>query len=387
MSIERAASAATVAACLMLAAQQAPVPAAVPPAQAAPATQPATKPPAPQAARTAVPPVIIDCATSARSAQALRDMRVPMYTITYQACDPEAGKTGRIDLGKLAAEIERKMGQDPSGWGMLDYEAPFDEWLQKGVGDQRCLQARDEIIKALRYVRGRWPKVKWTIYGHPFLLYWLPNGTPWDRAPDEVKRAEIEKRVAVYGPILAEVDWVNPSNYDINENALQTSIERARDKAHEQVWRTQHIELARETMRRAGIPPKPILPAVNLYYPGEGRATYMRPIPVQELLQDQILPQLAAGADGFAVWTGVDYIQGLVTGNAKLDADPEALKTRTRTRATWAGSYLDGKTPADWSADDVKFVISQRTGQTIADGVEAILAAWKARQAAPKQAP
>lgn len=377
MSVERAAIAAALAACAMLAAQQAPAPAAAP-ASGAPAAQPA---------RTYVPPVIVDCVTSARSAQALRDGRVPMYTIIYQACDPEAGRTGRIDLDKLAAEIERKMGQDPSGWAMLDYEAPFDEWLQKGVGDQRCEQARSEIIKALRFVRARWPKVKWTIYGHPFLLYWLPNGTAWDQAPEQVKRAEIEKRVAVYGPILAEVDWVNPSNYDINENALQTSIERARDKAHEQVWRTQHIELARETMRRAGIPPKPILPAVNLFFPGEGRATYMRPVPVQELLQDQVAPQLAAGVDGFAVWTGVDYIQGLVTGNAKLDGDPESLKTRTRTRSTWVGSYLGGKTPADWTADDVKFVISQRTGQTIADGVEAILAAWKARQAAPKTVP
>lgn len=379
MSIERAAIAAVLAACAMLAAQQPPTPPA--PAPAAPAKAPSGQP-----APRAVPPVIVDCATSARSAQALRDSRVPMYTVIYQACDPEAGRTGRIDLDRLAAEVERKMGPDPSGWGMLDYEAPFDEWLQKGVDDQRCLQARAEIIKALRYVRGRWPKVRWTIYGHPFLLYWLPNGTPWDRAPEELRRAEIEKRVAVYGPILAEVDWVNPSNYDINENALQTSIERARDKAHELVWRTQHIELARETMRRAGIPPKPILPALNLFFPGEGRATYMRPIPAQELLQDQVAPQVAAGVDGFAVWTGVDYIQGLVTGNAKLDGDPESLKTRTRTRATWVGSYLDGKTPADWSADDVKFVISQRTGQTIADGVEAILAAWKARPAAAQPA-
>ena len=385
MSAERAAIAAAMAACSMLAAQQSPAPAA--PAAPPPAKAPAPKAPDAQPARIYVPPVIVDCVTSARSAQVLRDSRVPMYTIIYQACDPEAGRTGRIDLDKLAAEIERKMGQEPSGWAMLDYEAPFDEWLQKGVGDQRCEQARAEIIKALRFVRARWPKVKWTIYGHPFLLYWLPNGTAWDQAPEQVKRAEIDKRVAVYGPILAEVDWVNPSNYDINENALQTSIERARDKAHEQVWRTQHIELARETMRRAGIPPKPILPAVNLFFPGEGRATYMRPIPVQELLQDQIAPQLAVGVDGFAIWTGVDYIQGLVTGNAKLDADQESLKTRTRTRSTWVGSYLDGKLPADWTADDVKFVISQRTGQTIADGVEAILAAWKARQAAPKPAP
>jgi hypothetical protein len=380
MIVERAAIAALLAACAVLAPQQ---PAR--PAQATPAAPPAARTPAAPAAQ-AVPPLIVDCATSARSAQVLRDRRVPMYTIIYQACDPEAGKTGRIDLDKLAAEVERKMGQQPSGWAMLDYEAPFDEWLQKGVGDQRCEQARSEIIKALRFVRARWPKVKWTIYGHPFLLYWLPNGTAWDQAPEQVKRAEIEKRVAVYGPILAEVDWVNPSNYDINENALQTSIERARDKAHEQVWRTQHIELAKETMRRAGIPPKPILPAVNLFFPGEGRATYMRPIPVPELQQDQIAPQLAAGVDGFAVWTGVDYIQGLVTGNAKLDGDPESLKTRTRTRSTWVGSYLDGRTPADWSSDDVKFVISQRTGQTIADGVEAILAAWKARPGATSPA-
>jgi hypothetical protein len=50
------------------------------------------------------------------------------------------------------------------------------------------------------------------------------------------------------------------------------------------------------------------------------------------------------------------------------------------------GSYLDGRTPADWSSDDVKFVISQRTGQTIADGVEAILAAWKARPGATSPA-
>jgi hypothetical protein len=331
--------------------------------------------------------VIVDCVTSARSADALRTLQVPLYTIIYQGCDPNAATTGTIDLAKLQAEVERKMGKEPSGWGMLDYENPFDPWLQLGVGNPKCEQARSEIIKALRFVRRTYPKVKWTIYGHPFLLYWLPNGTSWDRASDAMKQAELEKRIAVYTPILAEVDWVNPSNYDINENALETSVERAREQPHERIWRTQHVELAREIMRRAGIPPKPILPAVNLYFPGEGRATYMKPIPLPELVADQVEPAIASKVDGLCVWTGIDYIQGLATTDNALDGDQEGSKTRSRTRATWSASYLDGKTPRDWSGDDVKFVISQRTGQTIVDGVNAILAAWRARQGAAAPSP
>ena len=138
----------------------------------------------------------------------------PRYMLIYQNnCDPDAQKTGVIDPMKVATEIIKIGGNVPEGWGVLDFESPFDDWIQKGVDSPECKKAVETMVSAIRKIKILFPKVKWTYYGLPGLLYYLGDYN-WATAPEELKKKEIARQLAQYGPIMDECDWLSPCCYD-----------------------------------------------------------------------------------------------------------------------------------------------------------------------------
>jgi hypothetical protein len=332
-----------------------------------------------------VPALIIDCTTSARSADELRQLEVPYYRWFGQSTDPESLKTGKIDTSKLIDEITRKMGPDPSGWGMLDYEEPFDAWLELPPTDPRHVQVVSEMVRAIRAVKATFPKVKWTYYGQPRLDRWpmQADGTRkgWPEASPESCSKEIERRITTLGPIIAELDWISPSFYDVYENALFSGEEGRVMLANEERWRIEDARLGREMRRRRGLPQVPVLPCVSCVFQGGGRATPFRPIPVPELLSDQVQPGLAGGVDGFTMWSGVDFAVMVATlpPDHKLDASDQKVQQESRT--AWQPFVPKAKTPIEWTDDMVRFELSQRVGDVVTAAAKAIKAAVSQRRA------
>lgn len=346
-------------------------PAANPPAAPPPAAPPATPPAAPSAS-TIVPPVLIDCATSAMSARRLAELKVPYYPWFGQSPDPESLKTGTINVSILLDEIRKKMGANPTGWGMLDYEDPFDAWLDLPVTDPRNRKASAEMVRAIKAVKAEFPNVKWTYYGQPRMARQFPSGKSWVNGTAQERQAEIDRRIASLSDILREVDWISPSIYDVYENALFHGEERDFMLANETMWREQVVRLARTIRERTGRPQVPVIPTVNLFFFENGRGTNMAPIPIEEVLQDQVDPALRGGVDAFAIWTSMDFFQML----ASLPDDKElsALNRQNQTaaRSAWTKAFFGGRKPADWTDPQVKFSISQATGKVIMDGAEAV---------------
>lgn len=345
-------------------------PTAAPPATpaATPATAPATTP----SAATVVPPVLIDCATSAMSARRLADLKVPYYPWFGQSPDPESLKTGTINVSILLDEIRKKMGPNPTGWGMLDYEDPFDAWLDLPVTDPRNRKASAEMVRAIKAVKAEFPNVRWTYYGQPRMARQFPSGKSWVNGTAQERQAEIDRRIASLSDILREVDWISPSIYDVYENALFHGEERDFMLANENMWREQVVRLARTIRERTGKPQVPVIPTVNLFFFENGRGTNMAPIPIEEVLQDQVDPALRGGVDAIAIWTSMDFFQML----ASLPDDKELStlnrQNQTAARSAWTKTFLGGRKPADWSDPQVKFTISQATGKVISDGAEAV---------------
>lgn len=363
-----------------------------PPPPSAPAKPAPPKPPAvPQApasasaSSSAIPTVIIDCATSAMSAKRLADLKIPTYPWFGQSPDPASLTTGRIDVGILIAEIRKRMGPNPTGWGMLDYEDPFDAWLELPITDPRNRLASSEMVRAIKAVKAEFPNVKWTYYAQPRMARQFPDRKSWPDGTDAAKKAEFERRIAVCSDILREVDWINPSIYDVYENAMFKGGERDFMLANEAIWREQVVRLSKLIRERLGLPQVPVLPALALFYQPGGRATNMKPIRPEELITDQVEPALRGGADGFAIWTSMDFFQMLATLPPEKELNELNRENQKAARDAWVPAFFAGKAPRDWTSPDVKFTISQETGRVIADGAALVDQAVKQHRA--KQSP
>lgn len=342
---------------------------------------PAVAPPAPP-----LPPALIDCVTSAASSAKVNALGIERYPWFGQSADPESMKTGRINIPILLEEIRKKMGPTPTGWGMLDFEDPFDAWLALPATDQRNRLASSEMVKAIRAVKAEFPKVKWTYYAQPRMERVFPGGKGWANGTEAQMQAEIERRIATCSDILREVDWINPSIYDVYENSKFQGDELDYMMKNERIWREQVVKLGRTIRERQGLPQVPVIPCVSVYFQPGGRATNMKPIPIAELIQDQIDPALAGGADSFAIWTSADFFQMLATLPDAHELNQLNRDNQRAAREAWTAEYLSGARPRDWTDPTVKFQISQATGKTISDGAEAIVKQVEAARAKKAQA-
>jgi len=334
--------------------------------------------------------LLFDCTTSARSRDGIEAAGGQRFRWFGQSIDPESERSGTIDVGKLLDEVSRCMRESPFRWGMLDYENPFDSWMDLPADDERHVRAAAETLRALRAVKAAFPGVKWTCYGLPRLDHWPvgPDGSRvgWDGRPSAALVAEIARRMKAYSGIVAELDWIAPSFYDYYENAGMADPVGASMIASERIWRVESVRLARSIRSRLGLPPVPVIPCISPFFQPGGKATVLKVIPTAELVADQLDPSIAAGVDGFAIWTAADYLSRI--GTAPTDGLPagNATKDQQDVRRAWAELAGDGRSPVDWTSDTTRFRLSQGVGQVILDAARLSYEALR-RQAAAAATP
>jgi hypothetical protein len=299
------------------------------------------------------------------------------YLMVYQNVDPNAATTGKIDVSKIVADVKTRYGANPRGWGMLDYELPFDSVLQAGPSHPLYETCKAEMIKAIRAVKEAFPEVKWTYYGIPGLSYW-PSGKLWAFASPAEQAAEVDRQITGYGPVLAELDWYSPCVYDVYSPELMTPAKAANHIQNEREYRIARINVVREFLRRNDLPARPIIPSVSPFFAPGGNVVENKLIPVPELVRDQIEPVLDAGADGIAIWScGVFYIAQATM------ADNPNNETQKRVRQCYRTDYLRGVEPASWSTAHMKKVLAHHVGMAIARMAEVGLGRFEARTGAP----
>jgi hypothetical protein len=236
----------------------------------------------------------------------------PRYILIYQNnCDPEAQKTGVIDPIKVAAEIIKIGGDIPEGWGVLDFESPFDDWISKGPDSPECKKAVESMVNAIKKIKIMFPKVKWTYYGLPGLLYYLGDYN-WATAPEELKKKEIARQLAQYGPIMDECDWLSPCCYDTVGDGKGGIMPLPNQRISTRAWHAARtkmcVDYARSKARNC-----PVIPFVSpLYMPGGGSRVWSV-MPKDVMVEDTIEPVLISGAAGVTIWTAGSYFIQLVT--------------------------------------------------------------------------
>jgi hypothetical protein len=317
------------------------------------------------------PLLLFDCTTSSNSRADISAIGGQRFRWFGQSADPESERTGKIDVARLLAEVEKSMREGPFKWGMLDYENPFDSWMDMPSDSERHLQARTETLRALRAVRAAYPSVKWTCYGIPRLDHWPagPDGTRvgWNGRRGKAQEAEIQRRVDAYAAIVAELDWISPAFYDYYENARMADPVGQSMVASEKLWRTESIKLARAIRTKLGLPPVPIIPCISPFFQPGGKATVLGVISGPELLDDQIEPSIASGVDGFAIWTAADYFSRVATTPTEGLPAGSARKDQQEARLAWSALAGPAGTSIDWGDDATKLRLSQRIGQIILD--------------------
>lgn len=290
----------------------------------------------------------------------LQRARASTYILVYQNVDLASIKSCEIDSSKIIADVQQRFGNNPSGWGMLDFEDPFDSVLQAGPSHPKYETCVKSMVKALRDTKRAFPNVKWTYYGIPGLAYW-PGGSLWSKASLEKRQAEIDRQIEGYGPVLAELDWYSPCFYDVYRLDTMTPEAKADHLVNEREYRIARVDVIREFLRRNHLPARPILPAVSPFFAPGGNTVENGVIPRDEVIRDQILPAIAARCDGVAIWTcGNWYVQ-----QATKATEP-ANETQRRVRECYRAGFLAGTEPASWSNESMKAMLTRRVGNAIA---------------------
>ena len=273
------------------------------------------------------------------------------YMIVYQSVDPQSYLTGKMDPAKVVAgvrqEIEAGRGSE---WGVLDFEDPFNEILDRGPSDPRYAESLDSLVAALKAVKAAFPAVRWTYYNFPRLPYWNA-GRDWSSLAPEEGSAIKESVVSRFGPLMDQVDWFMPSIYDRYERALFSADMRSLIAVSESSFRDATVTFLRDYMSIPGKVRRPIVPMASPWFIEGGRATRARAVPIDELVSDQLKPAVAAGADGIALWCIKDWMGMLATRDcsdlAQWIRDDQAI-----VRAQFAMDFLGGVSPTafDWSS-------------------------------------
>lgn len=291
----------------------------------------------------------------------LKAIEAEKYILVYQNIDPNAAITGTIDPEKIVEEVRRKHGDNPTGWGMLDYENPFDHVLHSGPDHPMYGQCIKTMLQALQHVKEKFPRVKWTYYGIPGLSYWL-DGKLWAFAGEKAQRAEIEKQMLYYGPLLEAVDWYTPCVYDVYDLSTMDETSKAAHVVNEKAYRIARVNVIREFLKDRNLPSRPILPAVCPFFVGGGNTIDNKLIPKEELVRDQLDPIVSAGCDGMAIWSASDwYIL-----HATLPTNP-ANGVQARVRKMYTKDFFGGNEPADWTDPTIKQTLVSGVGNAIAD--------------------
>jgi hypothetical protein len=247
--------------------------------------------------------------------QALSKADSERYLIVYQHLADPAAESGKIDKASLLKHLGNRLNVDSQGWGVLDFENPYDAILQQGPASDRWEATTRTMIDALRAAKAMFPKMKWTFYGVPGLAYYLKNNNQtytWDTAPKELAEQEVARQIACYGPVIAECDWLAPCVYSTVGNPRFLGGQSPQTQAATRAYVSARVGMCVRVSQARKDRPKVIPFASPLYQYGGGARCLSR-IPRSEILRTCVEPAVDAGADGLAIWTGAHYFIDAVT--------------------------------------------------------------------------
>ncbi len=252
------------------------------------------------------PIILFDDAVSVHGLERLLSLEAKRYFIVYQdEADSEAKHSGRIRTELLIAKIGQTVTRESEGWGVLDFEFPFEDWLQRPSDTNEHQTAEREMIKAIRAVKACYPKIRWTYWGIPSLPFYV-EGTTWNLISDTRAKAIVSERLALYKNVLSECDWLGPCVYvTVGDESLGGVPTDAQQKAI-RAWTLCRVKMAVDFYSGSGWD-RPVLPFVSpLYMPGGG-ARSLGVIAPQEVRTETLEPTRAAGAQGVAIWTAASF--------------------------------------------------------------------------------
>jgi hypothetical protein len=316
-------------------------------------------------------PILFDRLPSAAISDAAIDDEFDQYLIIYQGVDPNAASTGLINVDLVIASIRSQYGDNPSGYGILDFESPFISRLEAGPSSPYWQMTVDTVVAALRAVKAQFPNVKWTMYGMPLVRFWLPPAYAysWADASESLKEQTMAATLAGFDPVMRECDWFNPGAYDRYELITFTAEEQPSLIAREAAYRTAIVDACNRFNATSGLPRKPIIPMVSPMFWKVGRISYnMKQMTLEEMLRDAIRPLMLAGADGVGFWTGMSYWVRAATSTQDLGTD------QAEARYALTMDFLGGVTPADWTLPALYDDLTLRTSQHIRNRMDEVRA-------------
>ncbi|MCH2161540.1 MAG: hypothetical protein MK085_06660 [Phycisphaerales bacterium] len=199
-----------------------------------------------------------------------------------------------------------------SGYGMLSFEGGFWRNLKKGPGDPDYERTVDSMINLIRVLKKHYPETKWSYWGLPDLLYWVPNGVGgsknWNNVNEEERGQFYAAAAAIYQPIANEVDWLSPWVYDTNEHALAEgrSWVYSQPKAQRN-WCRAKIDVCNIVNAARPGGRVPVIPTYSTNFAPGGNASIPAWVPNEELQSETVEACVDAGADGMAMWTSLGY--------------------------------------------------------------------------------
>lgn len=305
------------------------------------------------------------------------------YMIIYQGVDPQSYSSARMDTARIVSAVAQEFAAGRgSPWGVLDFEEPFNEIMDHGPSDPRFAGALASLIETLRAVKASYPAVRWTYYNFPRIPYWNSN-RDW-AALGTSERLSIQDEISTkYAPLMDELDWFMPSIYDRYERSRFDASMLPLITVSESSFRTASIEFLRRHMSQPGKVRRPIIPMASPWFIEGGRATQYRAIPAEELLGDQLLPAINAGADGIALWCATDWLLTLATRDG-ADFPAYARAEQVRVRQQFAEDFVAaGASPSfDWTAPENAAMVRAQLSAIVTNAIVAVNRAVADREVA-----
>lgn len=303
------------------------------------------------------------------------------YLIVYQNdADPQAMITGIIDPAKVIAHIRRIQATGVrSAWGVLDFENPFDEVLIKGPSDPRFAVVSASLVNTMSAVKSAFPTMQWTYYGFPHIPY-HPAAGDWGRVPVAQRDELMQQYTQPYAAVLDSMDWFMPCAYDVYERAKGMPNTYSPIDVAEAEFRKARVESIVRHFARRNLPTPRIIPAVSPWFQpggGAGTATWLAPIPTQEFIEDQLRSSMSAGASGFAIWGGMNYMLRVASLQSQtLSNDVAALQTEFRSALGAAYPRLGGTSQLmvstmNWSDATELTLLGTQMNATLAEAIRA----------------
>ena len=297
--------------------------------------------------------------------------RAQHYLIVYQnAGDPNSHATGLVNATSVIAEIQHQLNMGVQAeYGVLDFEDPFDNILMTGPAHPQYAATMQSLIDCIRAVKAAFPQMKWTYYGFPRVAY-NPNARDWAWWTEQQREAYYPLYSANYDSIMTEMDWFMPSVYDKYERAANLPNSYSPPMEAERAFRRANVMVIRRYFETRNLPVPPIMPVISPWYQLDGSAYYLKPIPFEELTQEQLQPLFEVGVDGVCIWSAMDYFFRMAT-MVNFPAGYEVMQAMVRSR--FATDYFGGMNVGmiDWYAHPTSETLGNALNTIMEDALEA----------------